>query len=525
MDIRFGAYRVLRRERRLVGPAGPVDVGARSFDILVTLLENAGSVVSKDALMEAAWPGLTVEENTLQVHVSALRRLVGSTVVRTVHGRGYAYAGPEPTGAAPVRPPDADRPGQPAGDEATLPLPDRPSVAVLPFADLSGDHGQAYFCNGITEDIVAGLTRFRGLFVIAARSSELAADPESGPRRIGQRLGVAHVVEGSVRRAGRRLRVGARLLEAASGRLIWAETYDRELEEIFAVEDEITGLIVAALAGRIEEAGRDRAARKPVTDMAGYDHLLRGRHWLKHKTPEGVREARRCFERGLEVDPDSATLCACLADSYMIKYESDWTDARPAALDSALRFAERAVAQDPADSTAWHALAWARMGRQQHDLAMVAIERAIAANPNAYDNLCVKGWCLALSGETGDGIACLDRAIRINPFGSVDCLVGKGIAEYTAHRYEAAIGTFGRVTGVALLRHVLIACCHAQLGREAEARAAMAVAVDLARSVPAAGTGAPVAALQAYLSALCPFRDRGSFEHLLEGLRKAGLDP
>ena len=334
MGIWFGEYRLLRQERQLLGPSGTVEIGARSFDILLMLLERYNSVVGKDALLDAVWPGLTVEENTLQVHISALRKLLGSSLIRTVHGRGYKYAGPEPCYDDDFPSGQQDReqvavedtagsPGEIASYTMSpnLPLPDKPSVAVLPFANMWGDATQEYFSSGITDNIIAGLTRFRGLFVIAGKSSAVAHDMETSVQRAGQRLGVAHVVEGSVLRAGNRLRVTARLVDAASGRHLWAENYDRELDDVFALQDEITNMIVVALAGHLEEAGRHRAVRKSVKDMATYDFLLRGRHCMKHGTKNGVLEARRYFERGLELDPEFAAICACLADSYIMEYE------------------------------------------------------------------------------------------------------------------------------------------------------------------------------------------------------------
>jgi len=537
MEIRFGEYRLLRQERQLLGPSGSVEIGARSFDILLLLLERANSVVSKSTLLGAVWPDLTVEENTLQVHISALRKLLGGSLIRTVHGRGYKYAGPEPRfeeisrsgrqgldwAAAADR---SDAPGAAGCDAATprLPLPDKPSVAVLPFENLSGETAQDYFSIGITENIISGLTRFRGLFVISGKSSAAAREMDAGVKQIGQRLGVAHVVEGSVLRAGNRLRVTARLVDAASGRHLWAERYDRDLADIFAVQDEITDIIVVALAGRIEEAGQHRAVQKSARDMATYDYLLRGRHCLKHGTKEGVLEARRYLERGLELEPGLAAICACLADSYVIEYESVWCKVRPAAIDCAMQFAERAVALDPADSSAWHALAWAQLARKQYDLSMISIERAIALNPNEYDNLCNKGWCLTLTGETSEGIACLNKAIRINPFGAVDCLVGKGIAEYTAGRYELAVETFGKVPGLALLRNACLAACYARLGRMGEARDAASFAMELARSDLAAEAGAEIEGLRAYLDSVFHFQDRTSFEHLLGGIGMAASE-
>ena len=535
MGIQFGDYRLLRQERLLLGPFGAVEIGARSFDILLMLLERPNSVVGKNALLDAVWPDLTVEENTLQVHISALRKLLGSSLIRTVHGRGYKYAGPEPQDVDEVRPgqwddkhPAAKEIAGPNGDvdresmQATLPLPDKPSVAVLPFANVSGDPLQEYFSSGITDGIIGGLTRFRGLFVVAGKSS--AAVHDLGLKGAGRSLGVAHVVEGTVLKIGGRLRVTARLVDAASGRHLWAENYDREQGDVFALQDDITKMIVVALAGHLEEAGRHLAARKSVEDMAACDFLLRGRHCMKRGTREGTLEARDYFERGLRIDPEFAALCACLADTYVIEYESVWTDARAKAIELAFRFAERAVALDPADSATWHALAWAQLAKKQYELSMISIEQAIALNPNEYDNLCNKGWCLALMGETSDGIACLNEAIRINPLGAVDCHVGKGIAEYTARRYDLAVEALGRVPGMAMLKHACLAACYAQMGRMGEAFASAEIAKDLARAELVIAGGSELEPVIKYLGAVLHFRNPENFEHLLKGLRMAGME-
>jgi adenylate cyclase len=409
-----------------------------------------------------------------------------------------------------------DRPAGP-------PLPDKPSVAVLPFVNMSGDAEQDYFADGITENIITGLTRFRELFVIAWKSSVAARAGTPDVEQIGHRLGVAHVVEGSVRKAGNRVRVTAQLVDAASGRRVWAEHYDRDLDDIFAVQDEITSVIVATLADRIEEAGGHRAIQKPVKDMMTYDYLLRGRQCLKRGTKDGELEARRYFKHALELDPEYAAAYASLALSHLHEYESDWTDARLEALDHAFNFAEKAVALDRADSTAWCALAWSQMSRNQHELAKTAIERAIALNPNDYDNLCIKGWCLALSGDPAECIDCMQKAIRVNPFAPVDCLIAMGIAEYTARHYEAAIETYGKITGSALLKHACLAACYAQLGRDGEARAAIAEALELAGTELTTQPGAEAESLRSYLAAMFHFQNPSSFEHLLDGLRKAGL--
>jgi len=495
-------------------------IGINIGDIIIDGDDIYGDGVNVAARLEGlADPGGVCVSRTVYDHIKGKVDLgfedLGEQKVKNIR---------EPVQVYRVKPDDTDTQSVALGTVGeALPLPDKPSVAVLPFVNMSGDPEQEYFSDGISENIITGLTRFRELLVIAGKSSVVARDGATDVQEIGHRLGVAHIVEGSVRKAGNRVRVTAQLIDAASGHRVWAEHYDRDLDDIFAVQDEITDIIVATLAGRIEEAGRQRAAQKPVKDMVSYDYLLRGRQCMKRATKDGMLEARRYFERALELDPEFATAYANLALSFMYEYESDWTDTRLEALGHAYNLAEKAVALDRDNSIAWLALAWAQMSRDQHDLANVAIDRAIALNPNDYDNLCIKGWCLALSGDPAECITCMNEAIRINPFAPVDCLIAMGIAEYTARHYEAGIETFGKITGAALLKYACLAACYAQLGRDGEARAASAEALELAKTELAAQSGAEAEGLRTYLAAMFHFQDPTSFEHLLDGLRKAGL--
>ncbi len=495
-------------------------IGINIGDIIIDGDDIYGDGVNVAARLEGlADPGGVCVSRTVYDHIKGKVDLgfedLGEQKVKNIR---------EPVQVYRVKPDDTDTQSVALGTVGkALPLPDKPSVAVLPFVNMSGDPEQEYFSDGISENIITGLTRFRELFVIAGKSSVIARDGTADVQEIGHRLGVAHIVEGSVRKAGNRVRVTVQLVDSANGHRVWAEHYDRDLDDIFAVQDEITDIIVATLAGRIEEAGRQRAAQKPVKDMVSYDYLLRGRQCMKRATKDGMLEARRYFERALELDPEFATAYANLALSFMYEYESDWTDTRLEALGHAYNLAEKAVALDRENSIAWLALAWAQMSRDQHDLANVAIDRAIALNPNDYDNLCIKGWCLALSGDPAECITCMNEAIRINPFAPVDCLIAMGIAEYTARHYEAGIETFGKITGAALLKYACLAACYAQLGRDGEARAASAEALELAKTELAAQSGAEAEGLRTYLAAMFHFQDPTSFEHLLDGLRKAGL--
>ncbi len=222
-DLAFGSFRLKRQERLLEGPDGPVELSARAFDLLCALLDAAGETVTKDALFTAVWPGVIVEENTLQVHISALRKALLPDMIATVHGRGYRYAGPVPE---PVRTAAIPVSGQPRSDKG-------PVIVVLPLADLGGDPTQQYFCDGITQDITDRLTRFRVLCVIGLDSAALGQNTTPNVEAIRASTNADFLVSGSIRRSKTRIRIAVRLTYAASHTSVWAEQYDRPIADLF----------------------------------------------------------------------------------------------------------------------------------------------------------------------------------------------------------------------------------------------------------------------------------------------------
>jgi TolB-like protein/DNA-binding SARP family transcriptional activator len=403
------------------------------------------------------------------------------------------------------------------------PLPDGPSVAVLPFENKSGDHDQSYFSDGLTENIIAGLTRFREILVIGVKSILVVGEQTSDLREMGRALGVAHIVEGSVRKAGDRVRVTAQLVDAATGQRLWAENYDRDLSDIFAVQDEITNVIVATLAGQIERLELHRTVTKPTQYQVAYDCLLRGRQCLNHYTKDGEFKARRHFERALKLDPDYASAYAGLSISYIHEYEASWAEAPEAALGRAYSLAQKAVALDDADSPARCAIASACFYRGQHELAKVHIEKALELNPNDYHNICSKGWFLAFSDHPSEGVDWSIEAMRLNPLVPDNCLFTIGMAEYVAGRYEEALAAFGKTKGWGLLRPAWIAACYAQLGRDAQAQVAAGEVRELAPSDPSVPEEHDIERWRAYWSRISKFENPDDFERFLDGLRKAGL--
>ena len=407
-------------------------------------------------------------------------------------------------------------------EESTLQLPDKPSIAVLPFANMSGDPEQQYFADGITENIITGLTRFRGLLVIGLSSSFSARDRKLEVQQIGRQLGVGHVVEGSVRKADNRVRVTAQLIDTASEQRIWAEQYDRDLDDIFAVQDEITNIIVATLAGRIEDTGRVRTEDKAAKDMAAHDYLLRGRQCLNRGTKEAILEARRHFESALELDPEFAAAWADLAISYHYEYYSNWIEAPEDVLNHCFQYSQKAVELDDADSKCRYALAWSYGFKNQYDMALIHIDKAIALNPNDYHSLCAKGYYLALSGEFTEGVVCSNVAMRLNPFSPEGCRFSNGIAEFGAKHYEGAIREFGEVASLLpLWRTAYLAACFAHLGRDEQARAKAREVIELSKTEMAVPLGPDPTRWHGASFSLC--QNPEVIEDFREGLRKAGL--
>ncbi|HJR23683.1 MAG TPA: hypothetical protein VJ822_18755 [Dongiaceae bacterium] len=400
----------------------------------------------------------------------------------------------------------------------------RCSIAVLPFANLGGEAEQRYFSDGITVDVIAGLSRFRQLLVITHNSSFQYRDEAVDVRKVAQELGVRFIVLGSIRKAGARLRVAVQLIEAATGNHVWAERFDRDLEDVFAIQDEITQTVVASIAGRIEEADRRRALRKSVENLTAYDLVLKGRDRLERGTREDVLAARALFQSSRELEPDYAEACLSLGETYFHEAISSWSEDSNAAAAKLLALAEEAARLDDQDSRTHLCFAWAHWWiRGNYELAEVQIDEAIALNPNALDNYCFKGWLSTCAGKFEQGIWCASQAIRRAPNLPEHCLTTQVIAEYLLGRFDQALATFGRMLHPPALMLAWVAACYANLDRAAEARAALA---EFRSRLQAEGTGPPsddAEGWRLFWSKRFPAKDPASLERLFDGLRRAGL--
>ncbi|MGH6938647.1 tetratricopeptide repeat protein, partial [Hypericibacter sp.] len=360
-----------------------------------------------------------------------------------------------------------------------LALPDKPSIAVLPFQNMSGDPEQDYFADGIVEEIITGLSRMRWLFVIARNSSFTYKGRAVDVKQVGRELGVRYVLEGSLRKSGNKVRIAGQLIDCANGAHLWADRFDGALEDIFDLQDQVTSSVVGAIAPKLEQAEIDRAKRKPTESLDAYDHYLRGLAAVHRWSREANIEALASFARAIELDPDFASAYGMAARCYSQRKVSSWVVDRTAEKAEAQRLAERAVELGRDDAVA---LATAGIALDyvvgDFDRAVALIDRALSLNPNYAWAWLFSAWAKVRNGETEIAIDHVNRAKRLSPhdphgFMMQSCL---GCAHYLAGRYEEALscakaGTQERPE-IALATCV-IAAASAMLGRKAEAQAAV----------------------------------------------------
>ena len=402
--------RELRRNSDLVA------IEPQVFDLLVYLVANRDRVLTKDDLLAAVWDGRIVSESTLTSRINSARKAVGDTggeqrLIRTYARKGVRFV-------SEVRESPVSRVTEPDAPSTLSLLPDtrgKPCIAVIPFINLSGDLEQEYFSDGITEDIITALSRHRSLLVIA-RNSTFALKGQSGEvRQIGLDLGVGYVVQGSVRRVGQRVRITAQLAETEDGRQIWAEQYDREIHEIFEVQDEITAMIAARLEPEVGNAERSRADRKPPRTFNAWDFFRLGTTHFYKSTAYDNREAQRLFRRAIDLDPALAEAHGFL--SYAIVLSMIYFDAEPddALLGEAVEIAKKAVMLDDRDANIRFMYGRALLARRAYGEALGELEAAVELNPNLAVIYCGLGDSLAYDGRITEAIPYFQRAINLSP--------------------------------------------------------------------------------------------------------------
>jgi adenylate cyclase len=388
-------------------------------------------------------------------------------------------------GASPSREPEASQiaPSPASPDPATgaghalpgLPAdeifaPDGASLVVLPFANMSEDPGQDFFADGLTEDIITELSRFRHLFIISRNSSFQYKARPVGVRQVARELNVRYVVEGSVRKAGNRIRVTVQLIDGQSDCHLWAERYDRELADIFALQDEVTAAIVAMLPGRVEAATGERAVRKPTENMTAYECLIAGKLAHHRATAADNAQALRLLDRAIALDPDYAQAHAWKACTLGQAWVNGYAADREATFKKAADELQIALQLNSNDSDVHRILAAVNLVGGEHDRAMYHQERALSLNPN--DDLVVvqQGEMLTWIGQPDEGIPWIQKAMRLNPCHPERFWSHLGRAYFAARRYADAVSSFGRITAPTQVHYSWLAASSAQLGDEETAQ-------------------------------------------------------
>ena len=380
---------------------------------------------------------------------------------------------------------------------------------------MSADPEQEYFSDGITEDIITDLSKVSGLFVIARNSSFCFKGDSVDVRQVASQLGVRYVLEGSVRKAANRVRITAQLIDGANGGHIWADRYDRNLDDIFQVQDDVTRQIVDALKVRLAPGESERIGNAETSNMEAYDLTLRARELALRYSPESNLEARKLLEKAIELDPNFSSAVASLAVVYFVDYLSDWNDATETNLDVGHDLALKAVDVDPTEPQAYWALALAYQWKGDLDRALETIDQAIALDPNHATAYGSRGYILSFAGRPDEAVENLEKSIRHNPQGPSHYLHFLGHAYLMQKNYEKAIETFKRRIRLypeTDSSRVLLASSLGHLGRFDEARSAWTQALEIN----------PKYSLDQKKQVL-PYKYPADWERIIEGLRKAGL--
>jgi TolB-like protein/Flp pilus assembly protein TadD len=472
LPVVFGSYVLDTARRELSREGGLIALEPQVFDLLVYLVQNRDRVVSKDDLIASIWGGRIVSESTLTSRINAVRRAVGDSgeeqkLVRTIARKGFRFVGEAreqgPSG------------GPAAGLQVPFAVPDRPSIAVLPFINMSGDPQQDYFIDGIAEEIIIALSRVRWFFVIARQSSFAYRDRGLDAKQIARELGVRYVLVGSVRRAGDQVRVSAQLIEGSSGGNVWARSYDRAAADIFAVQDEITQMIVGAIEPQLSRAERERARVKPRDSLDAWSTYQRGMFHLCRCTREDLIEARTLFRQAVGLDAELGPAYSAEAEACYYEVVYGFARSNEENRENAIGPARRAVTLDAEDAGAHCTLGRIRYLRREYPPAISELKTALELNPSLALAHYGLGAALVFSGKSDDAVPHLESAIRLSPH---DPAMGSFLVRIADARYFMAdcegAATFAlRALGQPNFqwsRYAVLIAALGQLGRQDEAR-------------------------------------------------------
>ncbi|MBR0693525.1 winged helix-turn-helix domain-containing tetratricopeptide repeat protein [Bradyrhizobium lablabi] len=517
MRYLFEAYAFDTDLRELRRGTEIVSVAPQVFDLLDYLIRNRERVVSKDDLIKHVWNDRAVSDAALTTRLNVARSAIGDSgeeqrLIKTLPRKGFRFVGqvevkrpavPAVTGNATEPPP-------------VLALPTKPSIAVLPFQNLSADPEQEYFADGVVEDITIALSRFHWLFVIASNSSLTYKGRAIDVKQVGRELGVRYLLEGSVRKAGNRVRIAGQLIDAQTGALLWADRFEGALEDVFELQDHVTTSVVGAITPKVQVEEIKRAARKPTENLGAYDYYLRGLAKLRRMNAQANREAFQLFCKAIELDRALACAYGIAAYSIVVRKARGWMIEPVQEGAEAMRLARKAVDLGGDDPVALGMAAYAYAGiAREFDDAVAFVDRGLALNPNAAQTWTLSGWVRVWRGEPELALDHLARARRLNPFEQMSIHGGMAYAHFIASRYDLAssYAEMGIRENPTFLHSACVsAASNALAGQLGQAQKAMARVRELSPDLRSAN-----------VRDLAPFRRPEDLAKFTDGLRKAGL--
>lgn len=549
---RVGDWRVDTRANEIWCGAEKVRLEPKVMQVLSYLAERPGTVVSREELEAVAWPRMVVTSDAVTGTIIKLRKALGDEArrpryIETVSKSGYRLIakvsrGPPLITASQGDSPPKPRPrilvalplvmllamagglwlllrdGEPPASDPNanvLLLDQKPGIAVLPFENLGAAPEQDYFADGITEDLTTDLSKLSGLRVLARDSALTFKDSREDARRVAEQLGVDYLLKGSVQRFAGRVRINAHLIDGRRGGNLWAERYDREIEDIFAIQDEIAGRIVAALAVEIAPADRSRLTHQPQASVQAYDAFLRGLDFQGRRSRDDVQQAIEHYQRAITLDPGFARAYAGLAMVYMRDVVDGWDLAQGDALDQAADLNEKAKRLDPSVHQIYFVDGFIELFRRDYEAAIRNAEHAIAINPNYADGHALLAWTLHFAGRPSEGLASMERAVRLNPRVPAIYRLVRGALYYSMEERDRALADFEHAVEISpsfQLARTWLAAAYAGVKRLAEAQweAQELLALDPSFSI-------------ARVEQALPIRDPEYRERFVNDLRLAGL--
>lgn len=472
----IGPFRLDAAARVLSFEGQPLPLGPRAVTVLSVLVEAAGQPLTKEHILQAAWPGLVVEESNLAVQVAAIRKTLGRAEgaehwIETLPRRGYRFAGPVSKGAAP------------SGSGANAPIealsaPDHPAIAVLPFVNMSGDASQQYFADGVVEEIITALSRIRWLFVIARTSSFSYRGKTADVKQIARELGVRYVVEGSIRRSADRLRITAQLIDAATGAHLWADHFEGAMQDAFALQDQLALAVAGVIEPELIDAEIGHARQPPTQDITAYELYLRALQLAYPWEKSGLLAALDLLNQAVERDPHYAVALGLLSNCHMFLYVGDWCDDYDARRDQMRELAYRAIRAGRDDARAIAIAAGTLIFCDEPiQRCIELIERALALNPSSAHNWVTAGWVRLYAGQADAALEHFHKALRLSPRVRSGVWVGMGNAYFMARRLDEAEATLRRSLESQAQwppTFRMLASCYAHMGRLDDARATLA---------------------------------------------------